>query len=400
MVRYCDLPEEVLEEIMSWLPPDCLRRFKCVSKSWYVLINSVIKNSGFVAKHLGNMKKKKLTSPFIHLRNIITTDYTEGQESSLLGNYFLTLANDDIEDDFSDDVDDNDYIPCVTDDRKFLVCKLHNVFVKLVAHCNGIICLSAFDKNDVFLLLNPSIKEFKIVPNACPSDGSGARVVGFGYDFRANDYKIVNIKSMDEDEDGPYKAELFSLSANSWKEVGLNERILYFPNCDYQVVYCDGACYWYFWDWNCTIVSFDFGDEVFEIIPMPNNVPTVEKEWDTLAEWTKIAVWNESLVLLFYTVLDPIVIDMWVLNAYSGGVRGAYSWTKLMTIGPLEGISYPLAFWDADELFMETKEGEVIFYNLRSQELNDHTVCLEPFNRNRLVAYTKSLVPILIREGR
>lgn len=392
MARFCDLPEEFLEEIMSWLPPDSLKRFKRVCKSWYVLISSLMGNPGFVAKHLGHMEKKKLSSPFIHIRNIVTIDYTESQ-----GTYFLTLANDD---DYHDDFDDNDYIPCVTEDLKFLTYNLNNMFVKLVAHCNGIICLSAFDTSDVFLLLNPAIKEFKIVPNASPGDDSEARLVGFGYDSRANDYKVVNIKSMDEDRDGPYKAEVFTLSTNSWKEIELNLEIVYFLNCDYHVVHCNGVCYWYFWDLVCTIISFDVAEEVFAFIPLPDNVPKVEKEWYLLAEWTKIAVWNESPVLFFYTELDPIVIDMWVMDACSGGVRGSYSWTKHLTIGPLEGINYPLAFWDADELFMETKDGDIIFYNLQSQELNDHTVCLEYFNRNRLVTYANSLVPVIKREGR
>ncbi|PON35992.1 F-box domain containing protein [Parasponia andersonii] len=393
MGRYCDLPEEVLEVIMSWLPPDSLKRFKRVCKSWHVLINLLIENPGFVAKHLGNMKKKKLSSPFIHLRNVLTTDYTE----MLQAHHFLTLAHDGIDDDYEDDFDNNDYIPCVTDNLRFLVCDLHNMFMKLVVHCNGIICLSAFDKNDFFLLLNPAIKEFKIVPNACPHDGHEARAVGFGCDSRGNDYKVVNVKSMD---DGPYKAEVFTLSSNSWKEIELNEEILHFPIAEYQVVYCSGVCYWYFWVWTCTIVSFDFGDEVFRRIPLPENVPRVEKEWNLLAEWTKIAVWNESLVLFFYTELRPIVIDMWVRDASSVGVRGACSWTKHLTIGPLGNIKYPLAFWDPDELIMETEDGEIVFYNLQSQELNDHTVCLEPFNSNRLVTYTKSLVSVLKREER
>ncbi|KAF4364112.1 hypothetical protein F8388_003492 [Cannabis sativa] len=397
MRRFCgNFPDELLEEIMSWLPPDSLRRFKCVCKSWRVLITSLIRNPEFVAKHLANMKNKKLCSPFIHLRNVITTNYTERQE----GTYFLTLANDDVEDDYTDDLDDNLYIPCVTENLKFLTCDLHNIFVKLVAHCNGIICLSAFDKNDIFILLNPAMKEFKIVANASPGDGSGERVVGFGYDSNTNEYKLVNIKSLYEDEDGPYKAEVFTLSTNSWKEIELNVEILYFPNSDYQVVYCDGACYWYFWDGTCIIISFNVSDEVFQIIPFPENVSETEKEWDILAEWTKIAVWKDRLVLFFYPELDPMVIDMWVMDASSGGVCDSYSWSKHLTIGPLENISYPLAFWDADELFMETKDGEIIFYNLGSQELNDHTVSLEPFHRNRLVTYAKSLVSVVQREER
>ncbi|PON42653.1 F-box domain containing protein [Parasponia andersonii] len=45
-------PREIIEEIMSYLPPKSLMRFKCVSKSWYTLINTLMKNPELVAKHL------------------------------------------------------------------------------------------------------------------------------------------------------------------------------------------------------------------------------------------------------------------------------------------------------------------------------------------------------------
>ena len=39
------MPVDVLEQIFSWLPPESLIRFKCVNKSWYAHINSLMKNS-------------------------------------------------------------------------------------------------------------------------------------------------------------------------------------------------------------------------------------------------------------------------------------------------------------------------------------------------------------------
>ena len=145
------------------------------------------------------------------------------------------------------------------------------------------------------VLLNPALRELKVVPDSCCRADSiiETRVIGFGYDSRTNDYKVVIVKCLVLLEDGPYIAEVFTLSTNSWKEIEVNVRI-FFPNSDYQVVYCNGFCYWYFWDWGCTIVSFDFGDEVFQTIRVPLKAQVFTTEWEELAEWTKIAVWKDS----------------------------------------------------------------------------------------------------------
>ena len=42
------LPEELLEEILSWLPVKSLFRFRCVQKSW----STLFRNPTLIAKHL------------------------------------------------------------------------------------------------------------------------------------------------------------------------------------------------------------------------------------------------------------------------------------------------------------------------------------------------------------
>lgn len=48
------VPEDVVIEILSWLEPKSLVRFKSVCKHWYSLITCLIKYPKFVAKHLNN----------------------------------------------------------------------------------------------------------------------------------------------------------------------------------------------------------------------------------------------------------------------------------------------------------------------------------------------------------
>ena len=59
------LPEELVKEIMSWLPPDSLIRLKVVSKSWYSFIKSLMSDSTFAAKHFCNMKNDMSSIAFI-----------------------------------------------------------------------------------------------------------------------------------------------------------------------------------------------------------------------------------------------------------------------------------------------------------------------------------------------
>ena len=129
MGEYCeDLPDEMLENIMLWLPPESLKRFKCVSRSWYALINSLMNSPEFVAKHLDNMECKRLSSQTAYCGNLGAIDYTTGKET-----YLLTLV---------DDNPESDHIPCLTEIAKSLV---DGLFPKVVCHCNGIICLSNHD---------------------------------------------------------------------------------------------------------------------------------------------------------------------------------------------------------------------------------------------------------------
>ena len=46
-----DLPDEIVLEILTWLPVKSLLRFRCVCKSWY----SYITNPNFISTHLNSL---------------------------------------------------------------------------------------------------------------------------------------------------------------------------------------------------------------------------------------------------------------------------------------------------------------------------------------------------------
>ncbi|GMN65372.1 hypothetical protein TIFTF001_034441 [Ficus carica] len=385
MAIICELPEEVVEEIMLRLSPEALKQFKCVSKTWYASINALINNPAFVVKHLEITKRKMLSSRFLQFRNLTTVDSPlEEQEGSVKNaKHFLTLTN--------DDHNNSDYIPCVTKDPNFLPLDNWLTDFFMVGNCNGIICLSRYSSPDIILLLNPALRETKVLFNSLICDYYKIRYMGFGYDSGANDYKFVVVGA--KEYRSPIKADVYTLRTESWKEIQVDIELCDSPN-DCKAVYCNGVFYWFYWDISThefTITCFDFGDEVFRSIPLPDYV---QRKVRKLKKNPEFGVWNESLVLLSFHWGDPAFIDMWVMNSNSNVADAeevSYSWTKHLTIGPLVHITKSLVFW-GNELYLRAESGEIVSYNLSTKELTHHSVYFERFGV--LVVYVKSLVSV------
>ena len=155
---------------------------------------------------------------------------------------------------------------------------------------NGIICLQACTRGDYFysfVLWNPAIREFKVVPPIYvqfPANIDYQNTAsGFGYDCNSNDFKVVTILTYWDVTGyslilGPRvvlhkHVEVYTLSTDSWRQI----------NCDtisdihifggYCEIYLNGAYHWFSRpkekDYNI-IVSFDMSNEVFGMLSMPN----------------------------------------------------------------------------------------------------------------------------------
>ncbi|PON35991.1 hypothetical protein PanWU01x14_331970 [Parasponia andersonii] len=123
-------------------------------------------------------------------------------------------------------------------------------------------------------------------------DGFELLGVGFGYNSRNNDYKVVVVKSLTR-EQSPYRAEFF-------RKIPLPEDIE------------DPANY-------------------------SNENPAV---------LTMITVRNESVALLFYCEEVPVVIHMPMMEDSGGDENGSCCWGRRMNIGPIE-----VAFWNDDNSY-------------------------------------------------
>lgn len=219
------MPEEMIFQFLSRLPPKSLMRFKCIQKSWYALIN----NPKFVDKHLHLYNNNSSTCILLKRSVVARTETTK--EEILIS--FVYVPND------NDGEDAN--LRCLVEDIYFpasMGLKTKGQIIELpgsyagetiyiIGHCDGIICLVHYTGGLVFY--NPSIREFKILPPSClPESFSG--IGGFGYDPKCKDYRVVNIVPSGEytyDHNGrlviyPPRAEVYSLATDSWTAIEID----------------------------------------------------------------------------------------------------------------------------------------------------------------------------------
>ncbi|GAV85396.1 FBA_3 domain-containing protein [Cephalotus follicularis] len=377
MERFGRIPEDVVVEILSWLPAESLMRFKCVRKSWYALF----KNPEFVAKQESNQIQciKTSNKPTILLMESL---FSDSQFHLILQSYSNTrLAASKAK---SDKVS-------VAVKRMKIANDDENVpFLDVAGYCNGLIFLYSHWSSDI-ILVNPAIREFRHLPVSCiptppqafedvPDFVEVCRLpeVGFGYDLKADDYKVVMIWSFYdaykhsswEAHPRPSPVEVYTLSSDSWTQI--NDYHPHKKNLLFLFQRCfNGVLYWLdglktepdALEPRPAIAAFDLSQQVFQWMPMPVSF----KFWNDTSR--SLVVLNESLALFDCRGGDQRVFDLWVMED-EFGVNG--TWCKILSIGPLEGIAKPLVFWGTDELLLGNDNKEVVSYDLTTKQIKNH----------------------------
>ncbi|GMN56118.1 hypothetical protein TIFTF001_025226 [Ficus carica] len=388
MALFYNLPDDVADNIFLHLPADSLVRFKCVSKSWYALLCSLIKDPVFVAKNLQNFKNRSSSSLLISR----LTECDERRFSVLTPLVYNT---------------DNDGICSLIEDLNFPLCgdgrnRSYDWWAGI--HCDGIICL--LKSNDGFasevLVCNPALQEFKLVPGSMTNKSFTSGGMGFGYDCRTNNYKLVRIVHNDRRR---VKAEVHILGTNSWRRLNVAQGIRVQDQSRY--LHLKGVCYWLVMieaSGECKVLCFNVSGEMFYFIPFP----------DSEMDYASFFVWNDSFALFLCNQErenpDLASYEMWVMTEYDDIVKGACPWTKHLVIGPLkrtkkfsysgqplDGFPIPEQFCKRDELLFRN-DGRLLSYNLHSQKLRD--IGVAGWNHDvRIRFYVKSLVSVKAREN-
>ncbi|XP_012853138.1 PREDICTED: F-box/kelch-repeat protein At3g06240-like isoform X3 [Erythranthe guttata] len=178
---------------------------------------------------------------------------------------------------------------------------------------------------------------------------------GFGYYEHTNDYLIIRIAILsDEEDEATSKVEVYSMVANSWKNLEVDrfpwERIelkseaVMRDSVHWKADYRDGD------EGIPVILAYRMGEEVFRQIGLPN----YKADGKGLVE--HIGVYKGNLAMFVFHQSDHFSwhknCHLWVMNEY--GVVS--SWTKLYTVVIDAGVVTPIMFTNNDEIIFEDGE--------------------------------------------
>ncbi|XP_008224441.1 PREDICTED: F-box/kelch-repeat protein At3g06240-like [Prunus mume] len=148
----------------------------------------------------------------------------------------------------------------------------------IVGYANGLVCVRNYTDGGI-ALWNPSIQKLKKIPEPHaqpPSPELELHNYGFGYDSTNDDYKLVQIVEMANENDifVSHQVSVYSLKANSWKRIQDIPSSGYgYPVGFFDIVFVNGALGWLMWvellDPQCIIVTLDLESEKYRAFPIP-----------------------------------------------------------------------------------------------------------------------------------
>ncbi|KAK4717091.1 hypothetical protein R3W88_015429 [Solanum pinnatisectum] len=232
-------PEELIREILSWLPVRSLFqfKFKCVSKSWDITSDPYFKTKN------QSRQVNSLRFLFAH------TNFCRPQNfHNLYSNSSLSLEEDDVQ-----NIDD--------------LSSENTCFHILCGSCDGLVFIRLPTRytHELLLLWNPSTREsihihFLIF-------GLRNSTFGFGYDPTTHDYKILAIHNSKSQT----QCGILVLKSGSWRNVYIETPHIFrtlknsFGFKD-PLAFVHGAFHWILC--NLCVGSFNISNEVYTMIPL------------------------------------------------------------------------------------------------------------------------------------
>ncbi|GLT66253.1 hypothetical protein SLA2020_386270 [Shorea laevis] len=360
-----ELPEALIVDIFAKLPVKSLIRFMCLSKSYY----QAISDPQFFHLHLRH--SYQINKQFLLQ---ISERPLALQSMSFCHQQLLRE-------------------PGTSEPQIPLPSHLR---WEMVGSCNGVLCLTTSPQPIHYLgILNPSIKKLKLVlfPNFEDSlnrSKSSYRLVdglrftaqiGFGFDSFTSDFKIVII-FREVCSKRWRQVQVYSLRQNSWKFLS-NVPNFFYNFLEPQVVF-NGAFYWVVISVCYSILTFDFTDETFKEIKMPD---CFYEDLRFFYEFVRLGEVKGKLSLLRYLDGDSSAgdsLDMWMMED-SGWVR--------QFVVNVNQLYEPTCLAMNDEVLLLLTRSNVgldhiLSCDLKTLELTDHGV--EEY-RCRAFTYTPSL---------
>ncbi|XP_051134216.1 F-box/kelch-repeat protein At3g23880-like [Andrographis paniculata] len=283
-----NLPDEIIAEILPWLPVKSLLKFRCVSKSW----RSLISTTEFIKTHLKISTKSNVGC---HNRLLI------GSGRPLPTNFHTFVLNPRIDDERNSLSDTLvlDYNSCDS--------------IRIIGSCNGLVCVVLDDYTIV--LWNPATRKSKKLPFSYPD--TLWSVYGFGYAESTDDYKVMEICSvcnhLDEYET---RVNVYSWRRNSWRDMEWSGGAAVAAENN-PGVFVNGAIHWLTCSDHWGLIVFDVATGACSSVELPRH-----RNEDV--EHVMLGVVSGG-GLLCASFDYGSYMDVWVMGEYGA----QESWTKL-----------------------------------------------------------------------
>ncbi|XP_059669010.1 F-box/kelch-repeat protein At3g06240-like [Cornus florida] len=253
----------------------------------------------------------------------------------------------------------------------------------MVGSINGLICLSHELREKLIILWNPAIDKYVRLPVPAPARSirshSPECILGFGFDSRTYDYKVVRIVyGLNTFES---EVDVYELSTGMWRS-SIGSAALPYPMivCHTSHVFVNGASHWIARRGNgYLILSFDMCSEVFKVMMPPDAVanggPVLR---------LSVAPFGDYVSLFEYRCGTIMSCCIWVMKEY--GV--ASSWTRLFIVD-IGRRSKVLGFRKTGEVVVRMDDCSLVSYGPNSKK--DIGISAKQYSF-RLVPYLESLV--------
>ncbi|CAJ2655175.1 unnamed protein product [Trifolium pratense] len=364
--------------ILSKLPLKSLKRFGCVCRSWNLLFDdnhfmNIFRNN-FICYHHSNYD-----DTFLMLQ------CTDRDFYSLSGDNFENI------------VKLNWPNPFQEEDPYFYVMDSGSI--------TGVLSLYKLDDGRT-VFWNPTTEEFKIIPPSphhleTPYLRTKVYPAGYGYDKVRDDYKLIRYVSYDTlssqecQEIGiPYIIsdlsydnlwEIYSVKSNTWKKLDSIDPYLHWFILGFhgKRVHINEMCHW----WNLSptedegldLASFVFVNEVLITTPILLNINS-----------RKIITGLNGTIAFISWISDTTIFDISIL----GEVGAKESWIKLYSIGPFCcNIKEIIGAGNNGDMFFRKKDGNIVWYNLRTQLMEDLCIKGEDYYC-QILMYKSSVLPM------
>ncbi|XP_059663287.1 F-box/kelch-repeat protein At3g06240-like [Cornus florida] len=341
------LPREVMGEILARLPVKTVVQIRCVCKSW----NSLITSDNFITLYLNRTTHLNNTNN-THL--LLVRQCTKNQDKE----------------------EEEEHYSLHFDNQSFDTYRVNlesptpvfESYFRILGSCNGLVCLSddLCSYTDLTFLWNPTIRKWLELPEprvTFQSYGPHWLALGFGFDCRTNDYKVVRVVFPEFGEVSSHcEVELYSLKQGSWRSISSTTRPRYRINYTSSATqaFFNGAVHWIgggYRDYPPLIFSFDMSTEEFHEMKLPTSLVCAG------VLDLNIAVIKESLSVFQYHRTTTRQVSIWVMKEY----RVSESWAQLFTVDLDRGYGKIIGFRRNGEVLLPSN-GDMLSVDLQAQQ--------------------------------